>query len=101
MGGRNGNLNKTLRIRYKTDNKKIRSSLRFDGNPKRARRLFKGGRVLKITKVSPEERLHIGDFSPFEVESDRMQSAVRDQHRRNKQERKRQSSWVQSALAER
>lgn len=84
MGGRNGNLNRTLRIRYKATGrgdkgeKRIRhTTLVIDGNPKRFRRSFKGGKVLRITKVSQEEQLRIGDFSPFEAEAQQVRTAMR------------------------
>lgn len=84
MGGRNGNHNRTLRIRYRTDKrgdreKRVRSTtLVINGNPKRIRR-FKGGKILRISKVSQEEQLRVGEFSPFEfeVEAQQVQVAMR------------------------
>ena len=82
MGGRKAQPSKVLRVRYRnTDNgsRKVRSRLVF-GSSKRAKRLFKSGKVLRINKVTNEELMHVGEHSPLNISGrdlERMLSAER------------------------
>lgn len=62
MGGRHGNFNKTLKIRYRTKGRK--HSFRINGDSDHIKGL-KHGHILKIRKVSREEILRVAEHNPM------------------------------------
>ena len=85
MGGRNGGQGKCLRIRFKSGGN-IRSQLVLSGNPKQARKRFKHGRILKISKVSQEEQFRIGEFSSVVENMEKEIGMKREPNARNPQQ---------------
>ena len=62
MGGRHGNFNKTLKIRYRTKGRK--HSFRINGDSEHLKG-FKHGHILRIRKVSREEILRVAEHNPM------------------------------------
>ena len=53
---------RVFRIRYRSD-LGPKSKLVICNDSKKAKRLFEGGRVLRINKISQEELFHVGEYN--------------------------------------
>ncbi len=54
---------KLLRVRYQEKDRSIKSRLVFNCSSKSAGDIFGQHKVLRVSKISEEERLKVGDFS--------------------------------------